>query len=653
MPMQEAVEQYQKALKLGRKCYKDAVAHGSYPYLPALDDCIVGPSLAGTTDLGVLELPMEMVVGTRTDARKNAFAANFMPLLEPDTEFAAKWIRLCDAHLGDEGIKEPIRCVEYLGRFYVQEGNKRLSVLKSFQAATVPAYVTRMLPPWSPEPEIVAYYEFLRFYDCAHIYRVHFDQPGQYRKLQAALGLEEDYVWSEEERLDFLAAFTRFQAAYERVRRQEERLTTSDALLVWLKVYPFQALKDMNDGELDKSLEAVWPDVVSAVQPDPIAVDTVPAEPDNKGIMGLLFGKPRPSHLQVAFVYSHAPDMSNWVRGHDLVRKYLEAVMEDKVTIKTYWPQGEEDSDEAMMEQAIAQGAQVLFSTAPQQIGACRKMAALYPEVKILNCSLFMPYTGVRTYYSRIYEAKFLSGVVAGSLCRGEEIGYIASSPVFGVPASINAFALGAGLTCPGARIRLRWSCCEPEALEHFNAEGVKLVSNRDVPTPAQYQAKWGLSRLREDGSREPLISPFWNWGIFYEQVVGSILDGGWDMAGSHGRPQAINYWWGIQTGVVGVRCAPALPEGCRRLVEILERDIAAGELDPFRRVIRDNTGVERSDGERWFSPEEILKMDWLCEGVEGELPSFDTLIPAAQEMVRLQGVYREDIPPRKEGVVL
>lgn len=109
MPMQEAVEQYQKALKLGRKCYKDAVIHGSYPYLPALDDCIVGPSMTAVTDLGLLELPMEMVVGTRTDARKNAFAANFMPLLEQDTEFAAKWIRLCDAHLGEEGIKEPIR----------------------------------------------------------------------------------------------------------------------------------------------------------------------------------------------------------------------------------------------------------------------------------------------------------------------------------------------------------------------------------------------------------------------------------------------------------------------------------------------------------------------------------------------------------------
>lgn len=652
MSMQEAVEHYQRALRLGKKCYKELTAHGSYPYLPALEDRLGGPSMAGVADLGVMEIPMEDVIGTRTDARRNAFAANFMPLLGPDTEFAAKWVRLCDDHLGEAGITDPIRCVEYLGRFYVQEGNKRCSVLKSFGAATVSAYVTRILPLWSEDPEIVAYYEFLHFYDCAHIYQIRFDRPGQYSKLQAALGFEAEHVWSEAERQSFLAGFARFQAVFARRHGEELGLSVSDALLVWLKVYPFQLLRELSEGELTRTLAAVWPDVVTDVQPDPITVDTLPVEPD-KGIKGLLAGVGRPSHLQVAFVYSHAPLNSHWVLGHDQGRRYMEAAMEGRVSTKTYWPEEDDDTDEGLMEVAIAQGAQVLFATAPQQIGACRRMAAAHPEVKLLNCSLFMPYTGVRTYYSRIYEAKFLSGVAAGALCRGEDIGYIASYPIFGVPAGINAFALGATLTCPGVKVRLRWSCCDPEALKRFDEEGVRLVSNRDVPTPSQYQAQWGLSRLREDGSREPLLSPFWNWGIFYEQVVGSILDGSWDMAGSHGKGQAINYWWGIQSGVVGMRCAPALPEGARRLVEIMEREVREGAVDPFRRVIRDNTGKERSDGERWFSPEEILKMDWLCENVEGEIPPFETIIPAARGMVRLQGVYREEIPPEKEGVLL
>ena len=34
--------------------------------------------------------------------------------------------------------RQPIRCYEYMGRFYVQEGNKRVSVFKSFGSPTVP-----------------------------------------------------------------------------------------------------------------------------------------------------------------------------------------------------------------------------------------------------------------------------------------------------------------------------------------------------------------------------------------------------------------------------------------------------------------------------------------------------------------------------------
>ena len=63
---------------------------------------------------------------------------------------------LCAAHLGDEGIRDPIRCYEYMGRFYVQEGNKRVSVLKSYGAPTIPGYVIRVVPAWSDDPAIRA-----------------------------------------------------------------------------------------------------------------------------------------------------------------------------------------------------------------------------------------------------------------------------------------------------------------------------------------------------------------------------------------------------------------------------------------------------------------------------------------------------------------
>lgn len=105
---------------------------GKYPYPQVLDEIFDESMAAGRVELGTINIPTEHIVGTKTGGRQNAFAANFMPLLGEETEFAHKWISLCETNLSDEGIRDPIRCCEYMGRFYVQEGNKRVSVLKSF-----------------------------------------------------------------------------------------------------------------------------------------------------------------------------------------------------------------------------------------------------------------------------------------------------------------------------------------------------------------------------------------------------------------------------------------------------------------------------------------------------------------------------------------
>ena len=156
MARQEAREQYAKALKLGQKAYKESMVRGEYPYPQVLDEILDEAFVAGQVEMGVIEIPTEQIVGTKTAGRRSAFAANFMPLLDMDSEFAFKWMDLCAAHLGDEGIRDPIRCYEYLGRFYVQEGNKRASVLKSYNAPTIPGYVVRMIPRWSDDPAVRA-----------------------------------------------------------------------------------------------------------------------------------------------------------------------------------------------------------------------------------------------------------------------------------------------------------------------------------------------------------------------------------------------------------------------------------------------------------------------------------------------------------------
>ena len=651
MSRQEAAEQYEKALKRGRKTYREAVLRGHYPYPQVLDEILSENMAAGQVELGIHEIPANQIIGTKTHGRQNSFAADFMPLLEADSEFAAKWMDLCRYHLGDEGIRDPVRCYEYLGRFYVQEGNKRVSVLKSFDAPTVPAYVIRVIPEWSMDPEIQAYYEFMRAYELTGLYRICFSRPGRFGKLQAALGYELDHVWTDEERRAFTAGFTGFQQAFEKLGGEELDLTPADALLVWLKVYPFSDLRKSSNAELLKTLRSVWADV-KAVNEE-IAVSTEPEEfPSSEpNLLSRLFKTKLPTHLNIAFFSDHLPEESDWARAHDLGRQYMEAVLSDAVTVQAVHGVQTEEEAVAAMEEAVEQGAQVIFATTPPLIGACRKIAAQHPGLRVLNCSVSMPYTGVRTYYSRIYEAKFITGAIAGALCRDGVLGYVASNPIFGVPAGINAFALGAQLTCPDARIKLRWSCVEEDAMEKLAQEGVTLISNRDLPTPDRICEPWGLCQVH-GGSVRSLAAPYWHWGNFYVKLVRSIFSGGWE-ALSAKQDKAVNYWWGVASRTVDILPGEDLPAGVWQLAEILRHGVAVGSIFPFLRPLRDQSGRTVSDGSRWLTPEEILHMDWLCDCVEGKIPTYEQLLPMARPLARLQGVYRDAIPPEKEGPIL
>ena len=138
-------EYYRDALKRAQKEFRSCTAKGEYPYLPVLDEFVSQEDLLRTVDLGTIQVPLEFVVGTQTDGRTQAFARNFMPLMEEESEFAFKWKKLCQSQL-EEGIRDPISAYEYLNRYYVTEGNKRVSVLKYFEADSIYAHVTRILP---------------------------------------------------------------------------------------------------------------------------------------------------------------------------------------------------------------------------------------------------------------------------------------------------------------------------------------------------------------------------------------------------------------------------------------------------------------------------------------------------------------------------
>lgn len=651
MSRQDAATQYERAVKAGQKYYHASVARGEYPYTKVLDDVYDEFRVASQVDVGLVDIPTELIVGTATEGRKAAFAGNFMPLLSFNTEFAAKWITLCEAHLSCAGIKDPVKCFEYLGFFYVVEGNKRVSVLKSYNSPTISSYVKRILPEWSKdEPALELYAEFLEFFQLAGIYDVKFGSKGGFAKLQARLGFEMDHVWTKEERSEFLYGFRRFKEAFKKLNTEHLPVTAGDALLVWLQVNPATSLWK-TDTDMVKTLSACWPDVRILAMGSPIAVSTSP-EGEERNSLTRILGIGRINHLRVALVHAYDAQRSTWTAAHENGRIKLEESLGDRITVNTYYC--EQNDPLEIMEQAVADGAQVIFATTPPMISACRQIAARHPNVRVLNCSLSMPYAGVRTYYGRIYEAKFITGAIAGAMSRENRIGYVANYPIIGSVTAINAFALGVRLTNPHAKIILRWSCVPGNPIRSLMDEGITVISNREAGAEGHPLAwEWGTYAVEDDGSFQPLSSPRWNWGKFYEGAVNSIFNGNWDALGAKEAQKAVNYWWGMSSGVIDVDLNPSLPDGVKQLADILKNGIIQGTLDPFAARLVDQNGIERNDGKHTLELHELMNMDWLLENVEGKIPAFDELLPVSQQLVRLLGLHRNDIQPKPEEVIL
>ena len=654
MTRSEALEEYVHAQRRAQREYREKIAAGQYPYLPVLDDILEKANVENQLPIGLVEVPMELLVGTKTAGRTAAFAANFMPLLGANTEFASKWVSLCQAHV-EEGIRDPIRCFEYMGRFYVQEGNKRVSVLKYFQADSITANVTRVMPKYSDSPEVRLYYEFVEYYPLCGMYTLTFTQEGSFARLQKALGKAPGEKWTEDDRAEILSLYNWVKKAYFARGGASMRPTPGDVLLLLVRFYTLADLKKRSPAELTKALDAIWDDVLAIEKPVPVKLSTKPAEPDQaKLIDRILPAVIRPGaarkKIKVAFVNERTPETSTWTSQHEFGRSQLDEVFAGQVETRAYYNAVAGENADELVEQAIAEGADIVFTTSPKLVGASLRAALKHPESRILNCSVDMPYTSIRTYYTRVYEAKFISGAIAGAMSTGNRIGYVADYPNFGTPANINAFALGARMVNPRVRVDLQWTCLPGEPIRSFTAQGITVVSGRDTPTPNRPSREFGIFQIRPGGMLEDLASPFWHWGQFYENVVRSVLNGAWSKDQEGDERRAVNYWWGMNSGVMDVLFSRELPHDVRHLANILRQGIISGSIDPFACHIIAQDGTLMNEGHQGFTPEQILHMDWLCDAVDGHIPEYDELTEIAKPMYRMQGIHRDRLPVEKEA---
>ena len=449
-------EQYNTALNAGRKEYRACLLKGGYPYLPALDEILSYAKVEYEVSLGVCEVPMELIVGTKTRGRTNSFAANFMPLLPINTEFASKWIQLYSC-LEEEGLRDPVKVYEFMNRYYVQEGNKRISILKFLNAYSIPCSVIRIVPKRTDTKENEIYYEFLDFYDITGVITINFSEKGRFAELLEQIGTPKGEKWTYEDRREFDSVFFHFRKAFEAKDGDKLPITLGDAFLAYITVFGYRETTQKTEQEIKKDLSKIWDEFLVLTNDQSIELFMEPPKKEvSHNLYRNLLNLVLPDNVnraKIAFLYEKDHRTSSWTYSHELGRLYLDNVFPGQIETKAFDNIIAGENDLERMEQAVKDGYNVLFATSPVMIPASLKIAANCPDVKILNCSLNTSHPTLRTYYARMYEAKFLAGAIAGSMTATNKIGYIADYPIYGMAANINAFALGVKLVNPHAKL--------------------------------------------------------------------------------------------------------------------------------------------------------------------------------------------------------
>lgn len=628
-----SIADYEKAYRSGKKEVTSRLAKGLNPYLDALDKHIKRKDAVTEVPLGLVQIPTNRIVGTKTDDRSNAFAANFMPILAQGTEFAIKWIDLCKSHT-EEGIREPIKAYEYMNRFYVLEGNKRVSVLKYFGAVSIPGYVTRIIPPRTNEKENKIYYEFMDFYNLSEVNYIWFTREGSFAKLQRMVGKRPDEVWTEDDRLTFSSTLSRFSSLFD--VPESDHLTHGDAFLAFIEIYGYREIIGMPTSQLKQLITRNQKELALLASDKPLDLVMNPVA-EKTNILKLLLPSSK-SRLNIAFIQEKSAETSAWTYAHELGRMHLEDTFGDQIVTCSY-ENATLDNIDNLLEDAIAQGNDIIFTTSPPLLLASIRAAIKHPDIKILNCSLNASHQYIRTYYARMYEAKFLMGAIAASMSESNSLGYIADYPIYGMVANINAFALGAKMINPRAKIHLKWSTLKDSSpIGELQSEGVTCISGQDMIIPGHASRYFGLFRLEEHGTFN-LAIPVWHWGKFYEKMIDTILKGSWKNDEVAAQSKTLSYWWGMSSDIIEIICSQNLPLGTSRLVRLLQNTICKDGYNPFTGVLFSQTGLVQQNESDVLSPEDIITMDWLAENVIGSIPKLDHLIDQAKPVVLSQGV--------------
>ena len=336
--------------------------------------------------------------------------------------------------------------------------------------------------------------------------------------------------------------------------------------------------------------------------------------------------KEKKDTLKVAFVYVSPIGEAGWTYTHDVARKYLEEKFGDKIetTFVESVPEGADA--ERVIRKLAKNGNDLIFTTSFGYMNPTIKVAKQFPNVKFEHATGYKHADNVGTYADRAYEARYLSGVIAGYMTKTNVIGYVAAFPIPEVMRGINAFTLGLRTVKPQATVKVVWvnSWYDPgkehEATTSLIQQGADIITQHtDSPAPVQAAEAAGVysigyhSDMSVFGPKSFLTGTVHDWKTYYEKRVQQVLDGTW---------KSDNVWGGLAQGMTEL--APlnaAIPADVVEKVNAITADIKSGKLNPFAGPIKDQSGKVIVKQGEIIPDDALLGMNYYVEGVDGKLP--------------------------------
>lgn len=253
-----------------------------------------------------------------------------------------------------------------------------------------------------------------------------------------------------------------------------------------------------------------------------------------------------------------------------------------------------------------------------------KQVADEHPEIYFFHASGSQTGANFSSYFGRIYQMRYLCGIVAGLQTKSNEIGYVAAYNMSEVNRGINAFTLGVRSVNPDAVVNVifvdswldngRTRIGTEKLLADIpDIDVLTMHSNSlEVLDIADERGIWSIGYNTDTSDLYPdtfLTAAVWDWEEFYTPNILACLQK--KFTGKH-------YWEGTETGIV--RLSPysdSVNASTREAVAKAYNHLRKGETDVFYGEIIDKDGRIRVASDESMTDEVMLtKFDWFVEGV-------------------------------------